>query len=354
MSFMKKSVDKIKHLSKDALWIGEIEYARLISIRAKDTKKIAVFDPAINSANMGDHIIKFYCNKIIKELFSDRDIYRLPTQTFPQKEELEKLRNCYMGIVCGTNLMTPHFEEYSNWKMPSNLRDYTNIITLGVGWGYYCSDISMYSTKVYNTILSSKGLHSVRDSYTEKCFREMGIKNVINTGCPTLWNLTEEHCAKIPRKKASKVISTVTDYDRNYEKDKEMLKVLLSQYQQVYIWLQGADDYSYLNEIIDVDLVKIVPSSVDAFTKMLRRGDIDYVGTRLHAGIHAMNERVRTIIISIDNRAEEMGKDFNLPIISRSSSVKDLVDRINEEQKTDVYINENKIQIWKQQFLGGK
>ncbi len=354
MAFIKRSIDKMKHLSKDVLWLGEIEYARLISMGVKDTKKIAVFDPSIHSANMGDHIIKFYCDKIIKELFSDRDIYRFPTQTLPRREEIENLRKCYTGIVCGTNLMTPHFEEYSNWKMPSNLRDYTNIITLGVGWGYYCSDISMYSKKVYNTILSSKGLHSVRDSYTEKRFREMGIKNVINTGCPTLWNLTEEHCAKIPRKKASKVISTVTDYDRNYEKDKEMLEVLLSQYQQVFIWLQGSNDYSYLKEIIDVDLVKIVSSSVDAFSEILRKGDIDYVGTRLHAGIHAMNEKIRTLIISIDNRAEEMGRDFNLPIISRNCSVRDLIDRINKEQRTDICINENKIQIWKQQFLGGK
>ena len=60
MPFMKTSVDKIKHLSKNVLWIGEIEYARLISMRAKNTKKIAVFDPAIHSANMGDYIIKFY------------------------------------------------------------------------------------------------------------------------------------------------------------------------------------------------------------------------------------------------------------------------------------------------------
>ena len=36
---MKTSVDKIKHLSKNVLWIGEIEYARLISMRAKNTKK---------------------------------------------------------------------------------------------------------------------------------------------------------------------------------------------------------------------------------------------------------------------------------------------------------------------------
>ena len=45
--------------------------------------------------------------------------------------------------------------------------------------------------------------------------------------------------------------------------------------------------------------------------------EFDYVGTRLHAGILALNYRKRTLIIAVDNRAAEMKTDINLPVIAR-------------------------------------
>ena len=47
--------------------------------------------------------------------------------------------------------------------------------------------------------------------------------------------------------------------------------------------------------------------------------NIDYVGTRLHAGIRALQHKKRTIIIGIDNRAIEKAKDFNLTVIDRKN-----------------------------------
>ena len=315
-----------------------------------------MFDTSIESQNMGDSIIAHYCGIALSQLTDNREVLRLPTHKLPQADQLSRLAAAGTKIVCGTNLITPHYEEFSNWKMPENLRSYRDILTLGVGWGYYCEDISPMSRFVYRTILSRTGLHSVRDSYTEKKFREMGIHNVVNTGCPTLWGLTPEHCASIPIQKARRVITTLTDYDRDYDRDRQMITLLREQYDEVYVWIQGAEDKDYLRELVDPDQVRIIPRSLEAYTEALKMGDLDYVGTRLHAGIHAMNLGVRTIILAVDNRAIEMGRDFHLPVIRRDELEEKLLPRIHSREPIAVRLPSAQIDAWKKQFathIGG-
>lgn len=276
----------------------------------------------------------------------------VPTHTFPTKNQLADVSLAGEKIVCGTNLITPHFEAFSNWKMPNNLQGYRDIVTLGVGWGYYCDEISRISRFVYRTILSGKKLHSVRDGYTERKFREMGITNVVNTGCPTLWGLTPEHCAQIPRKKASRVITTLTDYDRDPGADRLMLDILKRSYEQVFVWLQGTQDFSYLRTLIDPGSVQIIERDLERYTHALDMGDVDYVGTRLHAGIHAMNRGVRSIILAVDNRAAEMGRDFHLPVIQRSNIRDELPERIASTWATNIVLPSDAIHQWKAQFRG--
>ena len=309
--------------------------------------KLVLFDTAINSQNMGDSIIAYYCTKALSEIIAGKNVLRVPTHTLPSEKQLAEISHAGGKIVCGTNLITPHFEEFSNWKMPSNLEGYRDIVTMGVGWGYYCDEISKISKFAYRTVLSKKKLHSVRDGYTERKFREMGIKNVVNTGCPTLWGLTPEHCARIPQKKASRVITTLTDYDRDPEADRFMLDILKSSYKQVFVWLQGTEDFSYLQSLIDPDSVQIIDRDLEQYTKALDMGDVDYVGTRLHAGIHAMNRGVRTIILAVDNRATEMGRDFNLPVMDRSDLEHTLMDKICSQWETSVKIPIEQIDLWK-------
>lgn len=344
-------IKKSKRVYRDYIWRRNIKIAQKKVKAVNVDEYLAIFDTAINSENMGDYIIQYYCRNILDEIFQEQGRVRVPTQTLPNNIELDKIAAAKYKIICGTNIMTPHIEEQTNWKMPEDLYGYHNIVTLGVGWGYYCSEISGYSKFVYNTILDKKYLHSVRDNYTYAKFLQMGINNVVNTGCPTLWHLTENHCKTIPTQKASKVVATITDYDRNPVADTQLLNILREQYENVYVWIQGAKDYEYLCDIIDINLVNIVPRELDAFTRLLEEGDIDYVGTRLHAGIHALNKKVRSLIIAIDNRATEMGTDFNLPIVPRNISKEELIELINSERITDIHINNNEISRWKQQFF---
>lgn len=345
---MRQFISRVYRRTMDLSWM--IDVTLHPGTNRKRSNTVVLLDPAIGSQNMGDSIIEYYCNLALAQLLTERAALRLPTHTLPDQEQLSHLRRAGTRIVCGTNLITPHYEEFSNWKMPHNLSGYRDIVTLGVGWGYYCDTISKTSRFVYRTVLSRNQLHSVRDSYTEQKFREMGIGNVVNTGCPTLWGLTPEHCAAIPDRKARRVITTLTDYDRDLVRDLKMINLLKELYDEVFVWIQGSDDLAYLESLVDTSTVRIIPRNLDAYTAALKMGDVDYVGTRLHAGIHAMNLGVRSIILAVDNRAIEMGRDFQLPVIRREELNEKLRDRIGGQWKTAVKLPTVQINAWKGQF----
>ena len=331
-------------------WKTEIAIHRNDS--TPEAGKLVLFDPSINSLNLGDKIILHYCSLAIAELFEKNETFYVPTHTLPSDAQLREIRKSEIKIVCGTNLITPHYEEFSNWKMPRNLSGYRDIITLGVGWGYYCNEISKTSKFVYHNILSATALHSVRDSYTEGKFKAMGIENVLNTGCPSIWGLTQQHCMGIPQKKARNVVTTLTDYAPDAVADHEMLSILLQNYENVFVWLQGCGDRQYLEQLTERKHIHIIEPDLAAYTAILQPEEIDYVGTRLHAGIYALNRGVRSIILAVDNRATEMGRDFALPVIPRSPATERLTEMIQSAWPTKIIIPEENIQKWKAQFRG--
>ena len=318
--------------------------------RASVKDPVIVFDTSIDSHNIGDEIIMSYCESVLAECYGSHERLSVPTHTLPSPDELDAIRKAKSKIVCGTNIISSNFEKFTLWKMPEDLRGYTGVIALGVGWGYYSKSFSRKSKDVYRHVLSRQALHSVRNSYTERKMKSMGIVNVINTGCPTLWNLTPERCRGIPSGKAPKVVTALTGWTQDPEADSYMLDVLEHEYEKVYIWMQGNTDLEYFSRIYRGNGIEILPGGLDEFTGLLRSGDIDYIGNRLHAGIHALNCGVRALIISIDHRAAEMGKDVGLPVIPRGELAGKLSAAIRRERETVLNIPWDNIDRWKAQF----
>ena len=104
---------------------------------------------------------------------------------------------------------------------------------------------------------------------------------------------------------------------RNKKLDKYMVNILMKNYSDVFFWPQGYSDYQYAVDLGIINRVKIINPNLEAMHKILLSGDIDYVGTRLHGGIYAIQHKVRSIILSIDNRAREMKENYNIPTLER-------------------------------------
>lgn len=196
--------------------------------------------------------------------------------------------------------------------------------------------------------------HSVRDErskeYVEKA---LGLK-AINTGCVTMWMLTPEFCKTIPRKKAERVVFTLTGTTDKAIVDPEdqfLIDVLQRSYRDVYFWIQGDQDLLYLKQMKNIEGINIIPPSLRAYDSLLSEDDLDYVGTRLHGGVYAMRHGKRAIIIAIDERAREINKGNNLNCIEKSDVPKELEKMILSEFSTEIDMPFDEISRWKEQFI---
>ncbi len=319
---------------------------------------IVLFDPSIKSFNKGDEIIYLSSKKALKDILKNRNVIRCsthaPVVTFYQNirisPEIKLYDNAKFKFVCGSNLLWKNmFVPRPSWNInPFNIKPYEGCILMGVGTGLSYKKTNMYTKALYRKILSKKYIHSVRDDATVKFLNSIGIK-AINTGCPTMWQFTEEFCKVIPHNKSNKVIFTLTDYGKNPIYDQKLINILNEKYDEVFFWVQGTGDYDYLNSFENVKDIRIVSPSVDDYEEVLNSNDIDYVGTRLHAGIFAMQHKKRTIILSIDNRVKDMSNTYDLNTIDREE-IENLGNLIDSNFTTNVKLKEENIQKWLSQF----
>jgi hypothetical protein len=290
--------------------------------------------------------------QILDELFEDYFIYRLQHAEKFGLQSIKYMKESEYVFLGGTNSLSSEMNKYK--QIGFSLKDIffvNNLVLLGVGWWQYQKKPNLYTTLLLKKLLSRNVIHSVRDSYTVQMLKNIGIHNVINTSCPSLWSITEEHCSKIPTIKSQDVITTLTDYNKDPFSDEKLVNMLLKYYDTVYFFIQGVGDLDYLNSlnIKDKSRIKIIPPKLKSLDKILENNEVDYIGTRLHAGIRAIQKLKRSLIIVIDNRALEISKDVGLNIAKRGD-FKSIQSFIENEYRTKIKIPFENIIRWKSQF----
>jgi polysaccharide pyruvyl transferase WcaK-like protein len=304
-------------------------------------------DTSISDYNLGNQIIMEAIYGHLDGIFPDRFLYKIPYMEIT-KHTLNIIRGCENCFFGGTNSLVAKLENYSQWGISKkNYKKITNFILFGVGWWQYQENISKFTKKVLEKLLINKYIHAVRDNYTEEKLKSIGITNVLNTGCPTIWDLTDY---QINNNCTESVIFTITDYNQNPVRDKKWLSVLEKKYDVIYFWIQGVGDLQYLQKYKFIENIRIIPPRLTSYIDILANTNIDYVGTRLHAGIKALQMKKKTFILGIDNRAIEMHNDFNIPVIPESE-----LDNLNmllysNSYQTQFKIPRREIETWKEQF----
>lgn len=325
-------------------------------------EKVAIFDTSYGTFNMGDFIICKCANEELHNIINNKFVVRTGTHNpqyvfyqYTKKSDKVKFYNdCKFKFVLGTNIIKENlFKRSIDWNIDIfNYKFYENTILVGVGLdGTFSKPKNMYTNHIYNKILNKDFFHSTRDEKTKIFLNNLGFK-AINTGCPTMWIFTKDFCEKIPTKKSKNVVFTLTDYRENEKSDILLLEILKQKYKKLSFWCQGSNDYDYLKKISGdyFDEIEIIYPNLDFYEKFLNENDVDYVGTRLHAGIFALRHLKRTIIIGVDNRVTDMKETYNLPTIDRKEISSKLGEMIDNEFKTNINIDEDSINEWKAQF----
>lgn len=323
-------------------------------------KKIAIMDTSIASFNLGDQIIMESSRRALNPITKDAFVVNFPTHSplfhkyefsIRRKDDFASSLDSFdYKFVCGTNLIEKDMKKRKNlWNLHVLDSKYINgFILVGVGTDGLPGLQNKYTQKFYDRMLSHDFLHSTRDEKTKIFLENMGFK-AINTGCTTLWSLTKEHCNNIPHRKSSEVVFTITDYCRDPESDKKLIKMLCSEYTKVYFWPQGMFDYEYFSSLGIKESLVILQPSLAAYNEFLINNDCDFVGTRLHAGIKAMQAGKRSIILGVDNRAKDMFDTYRLNYVDRNDFFQ-LKNMIYNELVTDIELNQSRIKKFIGQF----
>lgn len=312
------------------------------------SQSILLYDVSIETDNLGDEIIMQYVQGVIRELFPNHQVYSVPTHRVPKDSELASIPPDALRLVFGTNIICPDVQKYNLWRMPDNLSYCENTVFAAVGMNNY-GNTTDASRQLYQSIANKTLSHSARDKYSLRKMKDMGLANTLFTGCVTMWGLNHDACEKVPEEKQDAAILTLTAH-RAGKHDQILLDSVLNNYKKVYFWPQGDRDEAHFNTLqYDAEKVEILPRTLKAFEAILRKGGVDYVGTRLHGGIHALNHGVRTIVIEVDNRAAEIARDTGLPTVP-ASNIDELPEAIRSNFKTEITMPWDSIEKWKKQF----
>lgn len=316
-------------------------------------KKIITFNPSISSLNRGDDVIVDSSKRYLSKIFPDAFMVDISSHLPVSNMFMRFLDDFKLRFVLGSNLMASNMNSrFRQWDITiPTMKKVGPVVLMGVGWRLYQDDINFYTRYLYRNVLSKELLHSVRDEYAENKLKKAGFKNVIMTGCPSLWGFTPDYCETIPQKKAKNVVTTITDYVPDPKSDVRTIKMLKETYENVYLWVQGSRDIEYLKEIGMLNEVKLINPQLEAYDNFLVNNavDTDFVGTRLHGGVRALQKGLRTIIIGIDNRSLEIKKSCNIPVCDKNDFTS-LVDMINNGFETKIKIPQQNIEQWLKQF----
>lgn len=325
------------------------------------TELVLLLDPSMPKSgsglapNAGDEIIARAVMRELRSLLPNAGFRRITTHARPTRTEMQMITSADRLIVGGSNLLGNAVRsrrrpttQWRQWEITrADARHFRRAVLFGTGWRVYEGRVHSSTKRLYRSALSQEGLHSVRDEYTRQKLAEIGITNVVNTGCPTLWPLAGRPDGWISHKRSRSVLTTVTDYRPDPVADAQLQGVLKSMYERVYLWPQGEGDEQY-SRGLNANLEVLHPG-LEALESFLRSNDCDYVGTRLHGGILCLNAQKRSLVIAVDNRAAEMGPETGLPIAVRGdlSTVREWIE---SPTQTRISLNDEAITRWREQF----
>ena len=324
-------------------------------------KSAVIFDTALGTGNLGDEIILDAVCRNMESILDSCFTLRLAThvanfsalQILKPNGKIKYFQNADYKFICGTNLIDQKdlCRLHSQWALyPTNYSLYRNSILVGAGTRYDMEKLTPQAKWLFKRILSHEYAHSVRDELAKRVIESLGFE-AINTGCPTLWEFTPEKCGEIPQKKADNCIFSISGFDSQQDREKDLflIRTIIQNYKRKWAWIQTIKDDAYLNSLCGPDDFERI-YSLNAFKEIARKGNVDYIGTRLHGGIFAMQNNCRTIIIGIDHRADGFNKTNHIPVVRRKDLETKLEHAINTSFETRIVIDEERIRQFREQF----
>lgn len=314
---------------------------------------VTIFDPSPGSANLGDQIIVESCVREISRIAPETFFFMVSLHQPITKKIRARIAQSDLTVVAGSNMLNTRFNHQpslTRWRF--SLRDsldINEIILMGVGWNRATDWINPVGSYILRRGLSARSLHSVRDQLTLEKASRIGIGNVLNTSCPTLWRIGRQADSPVVPKSIGKAaVAALTFNERAPQQDRYMLEFLAKRFVKVFFWPQGIGDLKYFQSLNPTGDFEVLPGTLAAYDALLEEsGEIVYVGTRLHGGVRALQKRRLALVISVDHRAPGIARSAGISTLSRND-IESLPKAMEQLKYPEITLPEESIWQWQE------
>lgn len=278
-------------------------------------KTVVWLDPSLENVNAGDEIIAEAIES--QGLSGLSEAVRLTTHRYLRRNEVSLLRSADVVLVGGTNILRSNLWTSRQWPITPwqvhAMRHKT--VLLGVGWWQYQGETKETTARTMRYLSHPTIPHSVRDLYTAQRLENMNIACLM-TSCPTMWEIDGRSTASGVAGMAT-VATTITDYHFAAETDAQWLRILAQRFREVLVVGMGPGDKAALDTVSLPENIRWSGYGTEGLAQARSLTDL-HVGTRLHAGVRWMQSDGRSLILAVDNRATEISRDTDLPVLDRA------------------------------------
>jgi hypothetical protein len=219
-------------------------------------------------------------------------------------------------------------------------------VLMGVGWGPQAGRWSSPASRMVRRDLSVHYLHAVRDGFTRTRLAEIGVQNVVATGCPTSWGIDPTGCRATPGTRA--LVTLRHDLD-----DEHLAASLVSlvdeHYDEVCFLPLHPRDRRFLGQL--PRRWEVLPTQLAALDALLAEtaDRLDYVGTCAHTGLRALEHGARALVIDGDPEVPSLLGPIGLPSYDRSFGA--LRRDLGRDTELQLKRRDDAIDEWLGQFL---
>lgn len=284
--------------------------------------------------NIGDFLITYRCEKLLKEFKPEYDLVKLPHWE-PLDDKLQ-LVNQSRGIII---LGGPGYQKSmypTIYKLTENLDDIkVPIIPLGLGWKGFLGDFQTLQNYRFDEAsikllkkMSEGGLPlSCRDYYSAEALRNNGVDQVLMTGCPVWYNLDYIGSEMDLPSEVKSIVYTPAQMEKLSLQSIAMMQMLKEQFSNAKIYCSfhrgiGTKDI-YTPQWDVVNTAKLAEKAraiglipVDTAYDLAKIGfykqcDL-HVGYRVHAHIFFLSMRKPSLLIHEDGRGLGVSEALNI------------------------------------------
>ncbi len=279
-------------------------------------KAIAFINPSLSTRNVGDLFIEDSAKRILR-YDAEHSIDIDPRKPLTS-ESIDRINQCDAAVILGTNLWYRRVYEEGRWmisrKELAQIR--VPIIPLGVGTTRHRHEDNSFDPESLDLLLAIHDrcqLASVRDLRTLEALAEAGIKNVVMTGCPTLFRSLEGEW-HLNAKPTQRLIVTVRKGQKRNVR--LLLKHLRAQGWDVLIAAQQEKDTFFRRAIPFLQ-----PSTRTLYQFRLQpyldcaKEFFGAIGWRLHGNMLHLAHGNPAVFFANCSRAESFCQSFGLPCV---------------------------------------